>query len=136
MIGFRNRKARAVTFNQRRYGQIVAGRFDVRNTSVTLISLGTAPLSKGDGAQTNAKIVEMRNTPYREALGTLMWITTMTRPNLSFAAHNLVNYRGDPEGPRSLERSYKGTPVPQANGGPRSHVPRKRSDGHEAVCLG
>ena len=50
-------------------------------------SSGRKPLSKDDAAQTKADTEEMRVTPYREAVGALMWAVTMTRPNVAYAAH-------------------------------------------------
>ena len=59
----RDRKARAVMFDQQRYVQTV--------TSVIPVPTGKAPLSKADGPQNDAKIAEMRGIPYREAVGAL-----------------------------------------------------------------
>ena len=59
-------------FDQQRYAQTVAERFEVWETSVIPISTGKVPLSKADGPQNDAEIVEMRGIPYREAVGALM----------------------------------------------------------------
>ena len=92
----RNRKARTVTFDQRRYAQIVVERFDIKKMSIIPASPGMAPLSKADGPQTDAEISEMRDTPYREAVGALIWIATMTRPDLSFVAPNVTKFGDNP----------------------------------------
>ena len=59
-------------FDQQRYAQTVTERFEIRKTSVIPVSTGKAPLSKADGPQNDAEIAEMRDIPYREAVGALM----------------------------------------------------------------
>ena len=102
----RDRKARTVTFDQRRYARTVAERFGIDKTSIIPASPGMAPLSKADEPQTDAEIAEMRSRPYREAVGALMWIATMTRPDLSYAAHNLAKF-GDNPGPAHWKAATK-----------------------------
>ena len=70
----RDRKARTVMFDQQRYAQTVAERFEIRKTSVIPVSTGNAPLSKADGPQNDAGTEEMRDIPYREAVVVLMWV--------------------------------------------------------------
>ena len=38
----------------------------------------------------------MRATPYREAVGALMWAATMTRPDVAYAAHQLGKFNDNP----------------------------------------
>ncbi|CAN0472465.1 unnamed protein product [Ascophyllum nodosum] len=102
----RDRKARTVRFDQQRYAQTVAERFEVWKTSVIPISTGKAPLSKADGPQNDAEIEEMRGIPYREAVGALMWVANMTRPDLIFTAHTLAKF-GDNPGPEHWKAVMK-----------------------------
>ena len=60
------------------------------------VSTGKAPLSKADGPRNDAEIAEMRGTPHREAVGALMWVANMTRPNLGYTAHMLAKFSGNP----------------------------------------
>ena len=60
------------------------------------MATGVKPLSKEDGPKNPKERKEMRCIPYREAVGALMWAATMTRPHLSFAAHNLTKFCDDP----------------------------------------
>ena len=102
----RDRKARTVRFDQQRYTQTVAERFEIWKTSVIPTSTGKAPLSKADGPQNDAEIAEMRGIPYREAVGALMWVANMTRPDLVFTAHTLAKF-GDNPGPEHWKAVMK-----------------------------
>ena len=84
----RDRKARTVMFDQQRFAQTVTERFEIRKTSVIPVPTGKA--SKADGPQNDAEIAEMRGIPYREAVGVLMWVANMTRPDLAYTAHTLA----------------------------------------------
>ena len=68
----------------------------IRKTGVVPVSTGKAPLSKADGPQNDAEIAEMRGIPYREAVGALMWVANMTRPDLAYTAHMLAKFGGNP----------------------------------------
>ena len=52
-------------------------------------SSGSKTLFKDDAPQTEAETEEMRVTSYWEAVETLMWAATMTRPDVAYAAHQL-----------------------------------------------
>ena len=92
----RDRKARTARFDQQRYAQTVAERFEIWKTSVIPVSTGKAPLLKADGPQNDAEIAEMRGIPYREEVGALMWVANMTRPDLVFTAHTLAKFGDNP----------------------------------------
>ena len=92
----RNREARTLTFDQNIYAETVAKRFNVTKTSMIPIATGVKPLPKEDGPKNPKGRGKMRRIPYREAVGPLMWATTTTRPDLSFAAHNLAKFCHDP----------------------------------------
>ncbi|CAN0306768.1 unnamed protein product [Ascophyllum nodosum] len=92
----RGLKARTVMFDQQRYAQTVTERFEIRNTSVIPISTGKAPLSKAGGSQNDAETAEIRGIPYREAMGALMWVANMTRPDLAYTAHTLAKFGHNP----------------------------------------
>ena len=85
-----------ITFDQHIYAETVAKRFNVTNTSMIPMATGVKPLSKEDGPKNPKRREEMRRIPYGEAVRALMWAATMTRPDLSFAAHNLAKFCTDP----------------------------------------
>ena len=66
---------------------------EIRKTSAIPVSTGRAPTSNADGLQNDVEVAEMRGIPYREALGALMWVANMTRPDLAYTAHTLAKFR-------------------------------------------
>ena len=92
----RDRDTGTLKLAQHRYVRTVASKFNVEKTSTTPAAAGVKPLSKDDAPQTEAETEEMRVTPYREAVGALMWAATMTRPDVAYAAHRLGNFSDNP----------------------------------------
>ena len=79
----RDRDAGKLKLDLLRYLRVIALNFNVEKTSTTPAAAGAKPPSK----QTEAETEEMRVTPYRVAVGALMWAATMTRPDVTYAAH-------------------------------------------------
>ena len=69
--------------------RVVDSKFKVEKTSTTPAAEEAKPLSKDNAPQTEAETEEMRVTPFREAVGALVWAATMTRPDVVYAAHQL-----------------------------------------------
>ncbi|CAM9160577.1 unnamed protein product, partial [Ascophyllum nodosum] len=104
-----DRDAGTLNFDQHHYVRTMASKFSVDKTSTTPAVAGAKPLSKDDAPQTGAETEEMRGTPYREAVGALMWAATMTRPDVTYAAHQLGKFNDKP-GPahwRAAERALQ-----------------------------
>ena len=117
--------AGTLKLDQHRYVRTVASKFNVEKTSTTPAAAGAKPLSKDDASQTEAQTEGMRVTPYREAVGDLMWAATTTRPDVAYAAHQLRKFNDNP-GPlhwgaakrvpqylwrtKDVEIPYEGTP--------------------------
>ena len=65
-------------------------------------SQATTPLSPGtvlsieDCPTTPDEENEMKNTPFREALGSLMWLQVATRPDLAFSVNILARFAHNP----------------------------------------
>ena len=67
----------------------MASKTSVEQTSTPPAAAGAKPLSVDNAAQTEADTDEIRVTPYREAVGALIWAATMTRLDVAYAAHKL-----------------------------------------------
>ena len=78
--------------DQHIYAENAAKRLNATKTIMIPTATGVKPLSKKDGHKTPEKREEVRRIPYRKAVGALMWAATTTRPDLSFAAHNLAKF--------------------------------------------
>ena len=114
-----------------------ASKFNVDKTSTTPAAAGEKPLSKDDAPQTEAETEEMRVTPYREAIGALMWAATMTRPDNAYAAHLLGKFNDNP-GPVhiTLEGGEKGTTIPVAHEKRWDHLRGDAGVVHKTVRIG
>jgi hypothetical protein len=52
-----------------------------------------AKLSKSQcPTEGSAEASQMKNMPYRELIGSLLWVANCTRPDVSFAANTLAKY--------------------------------------------
>ena len=76
----RDRDTGTLELDQHRYVRTVALKFNVEKTSTTPAAAGAKPLSKDDTPQTEAETEEMRVTPYREAVGAVVWAVTNDLP--------------------------------------------------------
>jgi hypothetical protein len=54
------------------------------------------PLSKDQCPKTQEERDEMRRIPYREAIGSLLYASLATRPDIAFAVNQAVRYVSDP----------------------------------------
>ena len=56
----------------------------------------SAPLSKSQSPVKLDDIAKMRNIPYREAVGSLMYAAMGTRPDIAFATSTVAQYSDNP----------------------------------------
>ena len=56
----------------------------------------SAPLSKSQSPVKLDDIAKMRNIPYREAVGSLMYVAMGTRPDIAFATSTVAQYSDNP----------------------------------------
>lgn len=81
-----------VKVDQRQYVQEIAKRFGI----TILSAAGRKALSKVDRPQTDAEVNEIRQVPYWEVVGALVWAATITRPDMSYAAQQLAKFSENP----------------------------------------
>jgi len=53
-------------------------------------------LSKDMSPKSNEECTNMKNIPYLEAIGSVMYLTTTTRPDIAYAAGTLARFRSNP----------------------------------------
>ena len=92
----RDRDAGTMKFDQHHYVRAMALMFKAEKTGTTPEAVGEKNLFEDDAPQTEAETEEMYVTPYREAVGALMWAATMTRPDVAYAAHQLRKFNDNP----------------------------------------
>ncbi|CAN0144290.1 unnamed protein product, partial [Ascophyllum nodosum] len=92
----RDRDAGTMKFDQHHYVRSMASKSSVEKTSTTPAVTGAKPLSNDDAPQTEAETEEMRVTPYRKALGAIMWTVTMNLPDIAYAAHQIGKFNDNP----------------------------------------
>jgi len=92
----RNQKG-DVTLSQQAYCERLLKQFNMHLCSPT-----TTPLPPGlvisieDCPSTPDEADEMKNIPFREALGSLMWLQVATRPNITFSVNKLARFAHNP----------------------------------------
>ena len=67
-------------------------RFDVKKATKIPAASGVPTLSKVDEPRSPEEKEEMRKFPYREAVGALMWMATMTRPDIACAVRAVARF--------------------------------------------
>jgi hypothetical protein len=87
----------SIQLSQRAYTERVLERFKMSDAKPrsTPLPYGLT-LSIDDMPQSEEEIREMKQIPYREALGSLMWLQVATRPDLSFTVNVLSRFANNP----------------------------------------
>ena len=92
----RNRKARELKLDQHLYVESMVKRFDLKKATKIPAASGVPTLSQADEQRNPGEKEEMRNLPYREAVGALMWTVTMTRPDIACAVRAVARFCENP----------------------------------------
>jgi hypothetical protein len=93
----RDREARTISLSQTSYINSILTRFnfdDLRPLSTPMDP--TLTLSKTQSPTSIRDIIEMKKIPYREAIGSLMWASMGTRPDITFAVALLSQFSENP----------------------------------------
>ncbi|OJT08525.1 Retrovirus-related Pol polyprotein from transposon TNT 1-94 [Trametes pubescens] len=111
----RDRSARMIAISQRSYLDAIVARFNLENANTA-----STPLQPGGGLghhqspATPRQYEDMRDVPYREAVGSLMYAAMGSRPDITFAVTALSQFMQNPGRPhweavKRVLRYLKGT---------------------------
>jgi hypothetical protein len=92
----RDRVARTVTLSQDDYARRVLKRFGMERSVPSDTPAGCERLSKTMGPQNEEERARMRRYPYRAAVGSLLYLSTATRPDLAQAVSQVARFSADP----------------------------------------
>ena len=93
----RDREARTISLSQSGYIKTILVRFaltDAKPFPTPMIPGAT--YSKQDSPTTPAELAHMHAVPYREAIGSLMYASVATRPDITFAVSTLSQFLDNP----------------------------------------
>lgn len=104
----RNPETGSITLRQTGYIETMLNKFGLDDANIVHMPLDP-----------NSKIVDMESSeradvPYQQAVGCLLWLSTISRPDITFAAHALAQYNNQPtqaswQAVKRVMRYLKGT---------------------------
>jgi hypothetical protein len=93
----RDRAARTISLSQTAYIKSIVDRFNLTDAkAVNTPMIPGAVYSKKDTPSDPAEAARMKKTPYREAIGSLMYAAVATRPDIAFAVSTLSQFLDNP----------------------------------------
>ena len=93
----RDREARTISLSQSGFIKTILARFALTDAkSFPTPMIPGAVYSKKDSPTTQQEIARMRPVPYREAIGSLMYASVATRPDITFAVSTLSQFLDNP----------------------------------------
>jgi len=96
----RDRDARTIRLSQRLYIEDIVRRYGCHNECTLSLPMGTnVKLSASQSPKTPEDVASMRNILYREAVGSLMYASLGTRPDITFAVTWLSKFLENPGQP-------------------------------------
>jgi hypothetical protein len=123
----RDRAARTLSLSQASYIDAIVSRFalaDAKPYGTPMVP--NAVYSKKDSPSSPDEVVRMKNAPYREAIGSLMYAAVATRPDIAFAVSYLSQFLDNPgdahwEAAKRVLRYLSGTKTYQLTYGGERH---------------
>ena len=106
---------KTTALSQHTYIDSIITRYNFNDLKPSAIPMSpSAPLTKSQSPTTLAGIAKMRNVPYREAIGSLMYAAMGTRPDIAFATSTVAQFLENPgwehwEAVKLIFRYLKGT---------------------------
>ena len=86
-----------IAISQRHYTESILKRFNMTDcTPRSLPAIPSLNLSKDDGPKNKEERKKMEKTPYRELVGALLWLSRISRPDISFASAYLSRFNSNP----------------------------------------
>jgi reverse transcriptase-like protein len=88
---------KTLSLSQHAYIEAIITRFnfnDLKPSSIPIDS--SAPLSKSQSPSKIEDVIKMKNVPYREAVGSLMYAAMGTRPDIAFATSTVAQFSENP----------------------------------------
>ena len=93
----RDRKARTISLSQASYIDAILARFALSDAKPHDVPMKPKIIySKKSAPTTPEEHLRMKNTPYREAVGSLMYAAVATRPDIAFAVSTLSQFLDNP----------------------------------------
>ncbi|KAH9781613.1 hypothetical protein KPL71_008538 [Citrus sinensis] len=90
----RDRKSKTLALSQAVYINKILARFRMENSKTGLLPFRHGiTFSKDQSPKTSKEIERMRQVPYAEAVGSLMYVMLCTRPNVCFAVWMVCRYQ-------------------------------------------
>jgi hypothetical protein len=126
----RNREARTISLSQTSYINTILSHFSLSDAKphATPITPG-ASLSKADAPSDDTEAALMKKVPSHEAIGSLMYATVATCPNISFAVSALLQFLENP-GQLHWCHGSAGTPLRTHSNGEAQGL----EDARTAIC--
>ena len=106
---------KTISLSQHAYIDAIITRFNFDDLKPSSIPIDpSAPLSKSQSPSKIEDITKMRNVPYQEAVGSLMYAAMGTRPDIAFATSTVAQFSDNPgwahwEAVKRIYRYLKGT---------------------------
>ena len=93
----RDRETRTISLSQRSYIDAIIRRFGLEDSKPISTPMDpNSKISTSHSPSTGAQYTTMRNVPYREAVGALMYAMLGTRPDISFAVTMVSKFSSNP----------------------------------------
>ena len=111
----RDRERRTIHLSQRSYIDSIIRRYGFQDLKPVSIPMDTGSrLTTAQCPSTTAEFAQMRDVPYREAVGSLMYAALGTRPDIAFAVQTVSRFSTKPgpahwEAVKRIFRYLKGT---------------------------
>lgn len=98
VLGMRITKTEiGISIDQSQYIDQILQRFNMSDCRPVNTPMNSSvQLSKADVPKTEEEHAEMKDIPYQQAVGCLLYLSTCTRPDISYAANKLARYCNNP----------------------------------------